>query len=144
MTGLTHDERGYPCATNPGLHATLVKRLVDKIESATETLADFDVINPDAEQVFIAYGAPVRTVQQVLHDHPERSAFYGSCTVWPFPSHALAIFRYVRHFIVPELNLGQIAREIERHTNVPVTLVPKLGGDLHTPTELLGILEAGP
>ncbi len=90
VTGLTHDERGYPCATNPGLHATLVKRLVDKIESATDALADFDVINPDADKVFIAYGAPVRTVQQVLQDHPDkedrlfadpnRLAFPGPCT----------------------------------------------------------------
>ena len=31
VTGLTHDERGYPCATNPKLHFALVQRLVDKI-----------------------------------------------------------------------------------------------------------------
>ena len=72
MTGLTHDERGYPCATNPKLHAALVKRLVDKIENARDEMADYDIINPDAEQVFVAYGAPVRTVQQVLHDRTGR------------------------------------------------------------------------
>ena len=144
VTGLTHDERGYPCATNPGLHAALVKRLVDKIESATQKLADFDVVNPDAEQVFIAYGAPVRTVQQVIHDHPDRKiGFLRVRTVWPFPAHALALFKNARRFIVPELNLGQIAREIERHTKVPVTSVPKLGGELHTPGELYAAWEAG-
>ena len=120
-----------------------MKRLVDKIESATEELADFDIINPDAEQVFIAYGAPVRTVQQVIHDHPEEKiGFLRIRTVWPFPSHALALFKNARRFIVPELNLGQIAREIERHTCLPVVSVPKLGGDLHTPAELSSIWEA--
>ena len=39
-------------------------------------------------------------------------------------------------FLVPEMNLGQMAREMERHTDVPVVPVPRLGGELHTPDEL--------
>jgi 2-oxoglutarate ferredoxin oxidoreductase subunit alpha len=142
VTGLTHDERGYPCATNPGLHETLVRRLVDKVESARHAIADYQVINPDAEQVFIAYGAPVRTVQQVMHDHPNTNiGFLRLRTVWPFPEYALAQFKNARHFLVPELNLGQIAREIERHVKVPVISLPKLGGELHTPADLSAALE---
>jgi 2-oxoglutarate ferredoxin oxidoreductase subunit alpha len=144
VTGLTHDERGYPCATNPGLHASLVTRLVKKIESARKEIADFDVVNPDAEEVFIAYGAPVRTVQQVLHDrHGNDTGFLRLRTVWPFPEHALALFKNARRFLVPELNLGQIAREIERYVSVPVVSIPKLGGDLQSPPELVAALEAG-
>ena len=142
VTGLTHDERGYPCATNPKLHMALVKRLVDKIENARDEMADYDVINPDAEQVFIAYGGPVRTVQQVLHDKKDTNiGFLRIRTVWPFPEKALAKFRNARRFLVPEMNLGQIAREIERHVTVPVRSIPKLGGELHTPAELVAALE---
>jgi 2-oxoglutarate ferredoxin oxidoreductase subunit alpha len=144
VTGLTHDERGYPCATNPKLHETLVHRLVDKIETARDKIADYDVINPDAEQVFIAYGAPVRTVQQLLHDRADDTiGFLRIRTVWPFPEKSLGAFKNAKRFLVPELNLGQIAHEIERHTNVPVQSLPKLGGDLHTPQELAAALEAG-
>jgi 2-oxoglutarate ferredoxin oxidoreductase subunit alpha len=143
VTGLTHDERGYPCATNPTLHETLVRRLVDKIESARREIADYDILNPGAEQVFIAYGAPVRSVQQLIHDHPDKNiGFLRLRTVWPFPEFALKEFKNARRFLVPELNLGQIAREIERHVQVPVISLPKLGGDLHTPAELLAALEA--
>ena len=143
VTGLTHDERGYPCATNPKVHEALVMRLVDKIESARREIADYDILNPDAEQVFITYGAPVRTVQQVMHDHPGKNiGFLRLRTVWPFPEFALGEFRQARHFLVPEMNLGQIAREIERHVKVPVISLPKLGGELHTPAELLAALEA--
>ena len=143
VTGLTHDERGYPCATNPKLHETLVVRLVEKIESARHEIADYDILNPDAEQVFIAYGAPVRTVQQLMHDHKDKNiGFLRLRTVWPFDENALEKFKNVRRFLVPELNLGQIAREIERHVNVPVKSLPKLGGDLHTPAELAAALEA--
>jgi 2-oxoglutarate ferredoxin oxidoreductase subunit alpha len=145
VTGLTHDERGYPCATNPKLHESLVRRLVNKIESAGHAIADFDIINPDAEQVFIAYGAPVRTVQQVMHDHKVKHiGFLRLRTVWPFPEYALAEFKNAKRFLVPELNLGQMAREIERHVRVPVISIQKLGGDLHTPAELVAALEAHP
>ena len=143
VTGLTHDERGYPCATNPKLHAALVQRLVDKIELARNDIADYDIINPEAEQVFVAYGGPVRTVQQVLHDRRGGDVgFLRIRTVWPFAEKALAQFKNARRFLVPEMNLGQIAREIERHVKVPVKSIPKLGGELHTPAELAAALEA--
>jgi 2-oxoglutarate ferredoxin oxidoreductase subunit alpha len=145
VTGLTHDERGYPCATNPKLHMALVKRLVDKIENARDAMADYDVVNPDAEQVFVAYGGPVRTVMQVMHDRKDSHVgFLRIRTVWPFPEQALAKFRNAKRFLVPEMNFGQIAREIERHVKVPVKSIPKLGGELHTPDELVAALEAKP
>jgi 2-oxoglutarate ferredoxin oxidoreductase subunit alpha len=145
VTGLTHDERGYPAATNPQLHMDLVKRLVDKIGNARDQVADYDVINPGAEQVFIAYGAPVRTVQQVMHDRKDANiGFLRIRTVWPFPENALAKFGNAKRFLVPEMNLGQIAREIERHVRVPVKSIPKLGGELHTPAELVAALEEKP
>lgn len=143
VTGLTHDERGFPSATNPKLHADLVKRLVDKIENARDEIADYDVINPGARRVFVAYGGPVRTVQQVMHDLGDRDVgFLRIRTVWPFPEKALAEFKNAEAFFIPEMNLGQIAREIERHVKVPVISIPKLGGELHTPRELKDALEA--
>jgi len=142
VTGLTHDERGYPCATNPNLHMALVKRLVDKIDNARYEMADYDIINPDAEQVFVAYGAPVRTVMQVMHDRKDKNiGFLRIRTVWPFPEKALAEFKNAKRFLIPEMNLGQISREIERHVKVPVRCIPKLGGELHTPNELVAALE---
>jgi 2-oxoglutarate ferredoxin oxidoreductase subunit alpha len=145
VTGLTHDERGYPCATNPKLHASLVQRLVDKIENARDDMADYDIINPGASRVFIAYGGPVRTVQQVMHDLKDTDiGFLRIRTVWPFPEKALAKFKNAKAFFIPEMNLGQMAREIERHVKVPVVSIPKIGGELHTPADLISVLEAHP
>ncbi len=145
VTGLTHDERGYPAATNPKLHANLVQRLVDKIENARYDMADYDIINPGARRVFIAYGGPVRTVQQVMHDLKDTDiGFLRIRTVWPFPEKALAEFKNAKAFFIPEMNLGQMAREIERHVKVPVVSIPKIGGELHTPADLIAVLEAHP
>jgi 2-oxoglutarate/2-oxoacid ferredoxin oxidoreductase subunit alpha len=145
VTGLTHDERGYPCATSPKIHEELVMRLVNKVESARAEIADYEVINPGARVVFVSYGAPARSVAQVLHDTRRKDIGHLRLRmVWPFPDHALKEFSGVKKFIVPELNLGQIAREIERHTSVPVVQVPLLGGDLHSPSELRALAEAVP
>jgi 2-oxoglutarate/2-oxoacid ferredoxin oxidoreductase subunit alpha len=143
VTGLTHDERGYPCATSPSVHEELVTRLVQKIESARDQIASFDVTNPDAETVFVSYGAPARTVLQVMHDlQRDDIGHLRLRLVWPFAESMLDSFRQAERFIIPEMNLGQMAREIERHTDREVIPVPKLGGALHSPQELVRVLEA--
>ncbi|NYT05820.1 MAG: 2-oxoacid:acceptor oxidoreductase subunit alpha [Methanomicrobiales archaeon] len=142
VTGLTHDERGYPEATDPKIHAGLVGRLVAKVEDARHEIADYSVTSEGAEIVFITYGPTTRTVRQLLHDRPEAGIGHLQLRiVWPFPEKVLQAFPKARAFIVPEMNLGQIAREIQRHTCVPVVSVPKLGGELHTPDELAAVLE---
>ena len=77
-----------------------MQRLVDKIENARDEMADYDITNPDASKVFIAYGAPVRTVQQVMHDKKDTDiGFLRIRTVWPFPEKALARFKNARAFL---------------------------------------------
>jgi 2-oxoglutarate ferredoxin oxidoreductase subunit alpha len=142
VTGLTHDERGYPETTNSALHEDLVNRLVAKVESARHEIADYDIVNPEAKVVFITYGAPTRAVGQVVQDNPEDSVGHLNLRiVWPFPEKMLDRFENAEVFLVPELNLGQIAREIQRHTDKPVISLPKLGGGLHTPAELKQAVE---
>jgi 2-oxoglutarate ferredoxin oxidoreductase subunit alpha len=142
VTGLTHDERGYPVTTNPRVHESLVTRLVSKVESARKTIASFEVTNPDAEIVFVSYGAPTRAVWQTLHDtRDERVGHFRLKVVWPFPDWVEELFPRARVFIVPEMNLGLISRELERHVSAPVISVPRLGGTLHEPEDLASAVE---
>jgi 2-oxoglutarate ferredoxin oxidoreductase subunit alpha len=81
-------------------------------------------------------------VAQLVADRPDEGiGVLRLRLVWPFPDHALAEFPNATAFIVPEQNLGQIASEVERHTDRPVIPAPKLGGELHTPAELARVLE---
>lgn len=60
-------------------------------------------------------------------------------TVWPFPEDLLRqATEHVRHIIVPEMNVGKYSREIERVLwDKEVISMPKCGGNIHTPKELL-------
>lgn len=137
ITGLTHNEKGYPATDSSELHEKLVRRQVDKIEKHRAELSDVDIVNPDAEIVFISYGAPTRTVRQLLSDRPNEFGHMNMRIVWPFPDAELEKFKNVKAFIFPEMNLGQMAKELRQYTNVPIVTVAKLGGALHTTEELL-------
>ena len=42
----------------------------------------------------------------------------------------------VKRILVPEMNLGQLAREVERFVHVPVIPVSKIGGVPHSVEEI--------
>ena len=60
-------------------------------------------------------------------------------SVWPMPEELLRqVTEYVDMVIVPEMNVGKYVREIERVLkDKKVISMPKCGGDIHTPTEIL-------
>ena len=66
-------------------------------------------------------------------------------TIWPFPEKRLRkLSEKVKAFVVPEVNYGQIAYEVERcvSSRSQTLLLPKMGGDIHTPEEIFkGIKE---
>jgi len=61
-------------------------------------------------------------------------------TAWPFPEKRIAeIASKVKALVVPELNLGQMVREVERAAagKCAVRLVPHAGGTVHPPEQIL-------
>lgn len=63
VTGLTHDERGYPDTNSPETHQTLVKRLCNKVLKNKDKICSVQSENcEDADIVIVSYGAPVRSV----------------------------------------------------------------------------------
>ena len=149
VTGLTHDESGYP-QMNALAQDRLVRRLRQKIVDAEDrlTLVDEDGTE-DAEVVVVSYGITSRVAQPAIEMARQRGVKAGRCRligVWPFPDRRLrALAARVKAFVVPEINLGQISREVERATGrfartVPVT---HAGGGVHRPEDILeAILEA--
>ncbi|HUU01995.1 MAG TPA: 2-oxoacid:acceptor oxidoreductase subunit alpha [Myxococcota bacterium] len=149
VTGLTHDEKGYP-AMDAGAQAELVRRLVDKILLQADDICRVEEHQvEDAEVIIVAYGITSRVVLRTLQmarDKGLKVGVFRPVVVWPFPVkrlRQLARLGQTRAFVVPELNLGQISLEVERIAagDARTVSVPHAGGALHDPPEILRVIE---
>jgi 2-oxoglutarate ferredoxin oxidoreductase subunit alpha len=149
VTGLTHDERGYP-AMNVPAQDRLVRRLQQKISRAAGELVWCDEDGLEgAEVVVVSYGITSRVAQRAIGLARERGVRVGKLrliAVWPFPDRRIReLAGRVKAFVVPELNLGQMVREVERAAagRAPAIPVTHAGGGVHRPEVILeAILEA--
>ncbi|HMK54324.1 MAG TPA: 2-oxoacid:acceptor oxidoreductase subunit alpha [Methanobacteriaceae archaeon] len=143
ITGLTHDERGYPDASSPKAHYRLVKRLCDKITKHSDEISRVKTYyTDDADVVVLSYGAPARAALKAVRMARKqglKAGFIKLDTVWPFPENALLEgMEGASRAIVVEMNLGQIFYEIERILpGMTVELASKIGGEMHLPEEIL-------
>jgi 2-oxoglutarate/2-oxoacid ferredoxin oxidoreductase subunit alpha len=143
VTGLTHDERGYPNMTVPA-HEKMQLRLTDKIVKNADGIVRFEAKDlAGAEVVVVSYGITSRIAEKSIHLAKEAGIRVGSfriITAWPFPEKQIAdLSRKVKALVVPELNLGQMALEVERVAagrcrTIPV---PHVGGTVHDPEQIL-------
>jgi 2-oxoglutarate ferredoxin oxidoreductase subunit alpha len=138
MTGLTHNEKGYPDMTVAG-QAKLLGRLIDKIKNNVAALTDVvaDGLD-DADVVVVSYGITSRVALPAIAAARARGLKVGSLrlrVVWPFPEHLVKdLALRVKAFVVPELNMGQMVREVERLAGgARVVGVPHAGGTVHDP-----------
>ncbi len=147
VTGLTHDEYGYPDMSLEA-QAALVTRLADKIRKNADKIIEYEEhFIDDAEIVIVAYGISARAAWRALEVAREKGIRVGMLrliTVWPFPQERIAeLAGTVKGFVVPELNLGQIVLEVERSAagKAIVKLVPHAGGGIHQPEQVLDAIE---
>jgi len=149
VTGLTHDERGYPAMTVE-TQDRLVRRLQNKLAPLANGSALVETGGlEDAEVVVVSYGITSRVAQraiQLARDRGIRTGKFRLISAWPFPEERIReIAKYVKGFVVPELNLGQMVREVERlsarHTRT--IAVTHAGGGVHRAEDILNaIMEA--
>ena len=145
VTGLTHDERGYP-ATDAENQDKLVRRLVDKVLRHAEEIIEYEeYCLDDAEVAVIAYGCTARSARRAVNVARQRGLKVGllrPITLWPFPENQVrALDSQVGAFVVPELNLGQIAREVERFPRRPVLRVGHGGGVMLPPEPIVAAIQ---
>jgi len=139
VTGLTHDERGYP-AMNPQAQDALIRRLKDKIAKNSEKLVDVRMDGVEgADVVVLSYGITSRIVTAALEEARKRGVKVGHLrliTCWPFPARLVReIASKAKAIVFPELNMGQMVLEAERAVagKIPVISVPHAGGTVHDP-----------
>jgi 2-oxoglutarate ferredoxin oxidoreductase subunit alpha len=147
VTGLTHDERGYP-GMDEQTQAQMVNRLIQKIVSNTDDIIRTeDIYMDDAEVVVVAYGISARSAKQAVREARAgglRAGLIKLETVWPFPEKLIRdVAARARAFIMPEINAGQMVLELQRCVGgaCPVQLISHFGGSIIHPRTILDAIE---
>ncbi|OGD20104.1 MAG: 2-oxoglutarate synthase subunit alpha [Candidatus Aminicenantes bacterium RBG_16_63_16] len=142
-TGLTHDERGYP-VINAEAQDWNVRHLVDKIQKNADKIIDYREDETEgADVVVVSFGITSRVAVKAVQQARRAGIKVGTLrlvTVWPFPEKRIReLAGKAKAFVIPELNLGQIRREVERCAfgRAPAIGVPHCGGWVHDPDDIL-------
>ena len=147
ITGLTHDEKGYP-VMHWQTQEKLVRRLVEKIRLNAEKIIEFEEEQiEDAEVILLSYGISSRVAIPAIQKARKEGIKVGVVrlvVVWPFPEKRVyQLAKKVKAFVVPEMNYGQMVLEVERAAKgqAEVFLVPHGGGWVHDPEDIYKVIK---
>lgn len=143
ITGLTHDERGFPTSDPNKAHA-LCTRLMEKILRNRSDIITYEQYElEDADIAIVCYGGTARSVRCAIKKARAegiKAGMFRAITIWPFPEEQIEqIIKQVKHIIVAEHNYGQIIREIERIVKgkCGVHHIGKVNGTIIMPEEIV-------
>jgi 2-oxoglutarate ferredoxin oxidoreductase subunit alpha len=142
VTGLTHDVRGFP-TERPDEVVPFMSRLFRKFnQHFHEIQLVEEYLTEDAEVLVIAYGSVARSAKRAVKEARNRgikAGLFKLFTLWPFPRRLLEpLLKRVRAVLVPELNMGQMSREVKRINQgaTRVETLNRIDGNLITPEEI--------
>jgi 2-oxoglutarate ferredoxin oxidoreductase subunit alpha len=118
MTGLAHDERGYPTNDSATAGAQL-ERMHRKIEDRLDEIVEVERhLLDDADVCVFAYGIVAAAARDAVREARARGVRAGllrPITLWPFPDEPVReAAAGVERLIVAEMNRGQLVHEVER------------------------------
>jgi len=144
VTGMAHDERGFP--TQGEEAERKLRRIVGRIQENTKELVLYESHNLDeARYLIVSYGITSRAALMALEELRAEGIPTGLLnlkTLWPFPDFLFEkLPGQVECILVPELNLGQLVREVERAAYKKLHLLhveslSRVDGRLITPEEI--------
>lgn len=142
VTGLVHDVRGFPTQTPHEVDA-FIRRLFRKV---TQGFPEIQMTRSyrleDATVAVIAYGSVARSAQRAVieaRNEGVKAGLLQLTTLFPFPRRIVEpVLKQCDLVVVPEMNIGQISREVKRvnQFGTHVEKYNKVDGRLITPDEI--------
>ena len=147
ITGLAHDETGFPSNSNKNAK-NLLDRLMNKVNHNLDDILDYEeYMLEDAEHIILSYGATARSARAAIKQMRKTGIKVGMFrlkTVWPFPEERLLeLSKNVKNVLVAEMNLGQMVLEVERvvKDNAKILFCGRADGEIITPEEIIETLK---
>jgi 2-oxoglutarate ferredoxin oxidoreductase subunit alpha len=146
-TGLFHDESGAPSG-KASVADALLRRLDRKISKNASKLEDYFAESlDDCEVAVVSFGSSAMAALSAVRRARGEGMKAGMLrlkTIWPFPDETMRkLTASARKIIVPEMNLGQLALEVERavHGAAEVVKLGKVTGELFHPDEVFAVIK---
>ncbi|MEG1478621.1 MAG: 2-oxoacid:acceptor oxidoreductase subunit alpha, partial [Clostridiales bacterium] len=143
VTGLTHDQSGFPTMVPSKVEAANW-RLINKIEDNKDDIIQWEEIyTEDAESLILAYGGAARAAREAveqLRAQGKKVGLFRPISIWPFPESALkALLPQIHSILVTEMNAGQLGQEVERVVGgkAQVKGLYVIDGEIMTPQEII-------
>jgi 2-oxoglutarate ferredoxin oxidoreductase subunit alpha len=147
ITGLTHDEHGYPAMTAEAQDG-LIRRLCNKVIDHTEEISISHASEVEGSDVtIIAYGITARVASWAIKQARDQGLKVGELrlvTLWPFNDKLIQdVAANTKAIIVAEMNLGQMVNEVRRAVEgkVPVHLLDSAGGAIIEPETIMAKIQ---
>lgn len=148
VESVMHDEFGHRIGTGHATAERTIKRIYYKIEKNVEKIAMYEKKEmDDAEIAVVAYGSTARTALRSVRDARKlgiKAGLVRLITLWPFYDKLIEeVANQVKTIVVPEMNMGKMVREVERASRGQASVIslPKVGGLLHHPDEILAAIK---
>jgi 2-oxoglutarate ferredoxin oxidoreductase subunit alpha len=143
ITGLTHDEMGFPTNKETEISAKMDK-LRDKITRSTSDILDYETLYADdANTLIVAFGSvarPAKEAVEYLRAHRRKVGLFRPITLWPFPEKELSrIIRKVEQIFVVEMNQGQLIHEVQKVEcyHKKIFGINRYDGEMITPNQII-------
>ena len=143
VTGLAHDASGLPRATDGAGAERMLRRAVNRIDTAGETILRSRALQlEDADVGIIAYGVsarPARGAVAQLRQAGIRAGLLELETLWPLAERQLReLAARTRLLLVPEMNLGQLVIPIRAAVEgrTPVVALNRVDGLIFSPVQV--------
>jgi 2-oxoglutarate ferredoxin oxidoreductase subunit alpha len=148
ITGLLHDPRGFPTSRLDEIQPW-IERIFRKIEHNLDEIVSWEEDGvEDARVLVVAYGSTARSARQALKivraRYGRKVGLLRLKTLWPFPEDLVErLAEQVQRVVVAEMNLGQIALEVERIVGRQrVVRVGRADGQIVTPEQIVDAIRA--
>ena len=146
ITGLAHDESGFPVNSNE-IAGKLVGRLLDKVEKNADDICRVEEFAmDDADTAIVCFGGTARAAMDAVlaaRAAGKKVGMFRPVTVWPFPEKALlSRLPQLRQILMVEHNHGQMLLELQRVTRCarPIHFLGRVDGTVISPSDILGKL----
>jgi 2-oxoglutarate ferredoxin oxidoreductase subunit alpha len=149
ITGLIHDEAGFPTNSNE-VAGALMERIFQKLNDHLDDIVEYEESGlEDADTAIFCYGGTMRaamTARDLAREKGLKVGIFRPVTIWPFPEQALLErSKKLRRILVAEHNGGQLLLEVQRivKDNCEISFIGRMDGTVITPEEILAKLEEG-